>query len=214
MQSSNSRQLSPELLGSIYAAALDHVAVGLLVLDKDGGIVVCNNEASRILDDGHGISQSVTGALCCTDTTCDAQLRRAISRTSQQLIENPLNTESVLTLRRNAAADPVIIDLSPLQDARQELESLQGGVLVQMIDIRCYPDCDIKRFALAWRLTVAEAAVAKLVVSGMTNAEIAEHRNVSINTVKTQMLSVMSRCAVQSRIELVQAILKTVPPIS
>lgn len=49
------------------------------------------------------------------------------------------------------------------------------------------------------KLTPAEVETLRLVASGMSNREIAEARGVSINTVRTQVSSVMSKRGVDRR---------------
>jgi len=199
---------------SAVLAALDHVAVGMVVLDKKGYVVLANLEALRILEEGHGIQQTANSTLACTEPAMDAQLRSAVSSVSLGLDQNRTNSESLLVLRRDATSEPLIVEFSPLQDGRRELDAFNSGVLVQLIDVGSHPGCDIKRFALAWSLTDAEADVAQFVVAGMTNNEIADHRGVKPNTVKSQVSRLMNRCRTESRVELVRAILKTVPPVS
>jgi DNA-binding NarL/FixJ family response regulator len=56
------------------------------------------------------------------------------------------------------------------------------------------------------RLTQAEWAVARAVIAGAKNAEIAVERGRSVNTVAKQVASVFRKLGVRSRIELARAL--------
>ena len=57
----------------------------------------------------------------------------------------------------------------------------------------------------AWGLSQREAEIAGLVLSGLSNKEIADQLNISTNTVKTHLRAVFDKSGVRSRFELISA---------
>ena len=197
-------------------AALDHVGLGLCVLDKVGRVIVANAEAERILDAGHGLKRLSSGALQCREATDAAALATALEGAMLSRQGERTRAESLLAVRCVPDAEPLLIDISPLRDHLDELAGGGGGgeVLVQLIDIGNADSCSVAPFAAAYSLTEAESAVAALLVEGLTNPEIAETRGTGIDTVKTQVGSLMKKARATSRVTLVRAILKSDPPIA
>lgn len=191
--------------------ALDHVGIGLVVLAPTGHVIVSNLEAKRILESGHGIRHSVENKLVYDTSANTVQLNNSIrdaAISKQQTV-----AERILSLRKTKDANPLIIEISPLRDHLQEINASTDSVLVQLIDVDCHQHCVADAFVKAFGLTDAEAAVTQLVLEGMTNQEIADSRNTSAQTVKSQISSLMRKAGVQSRVQLVRLVLKTDPPI-
>jgi len=195
-------------------AALDHVGLGLCVLDERGRVIVANTEADRILDAGHGLTRLASGALGCRDAVDGKALVAALTAATLSLQGSRARAEALLAVRCTPDAEPLLIEISPLRDHLGELDGDGGEVLVQLIDIGNAGSCSVAPFAAAYALTEAETAVASLVLEGLTNPEIAESRGTGIDTVKTQVRNLMEKARATSRVTLVRAILKADPPIA
>jgi DNA-binding NarL/FixJ family response regulator len=76
--------------------------------------------------------------------------------------------------------------------------NLEGAPGCRLISVR-RPDCDLFSF-----LSPAEAKVAKLLVDGMTYAEIADERKTSLRTVANQLTATFRRIGVSGRLELLR----------
>jgi DNA-binding NarL/FixJ family response regulator len=93
-------------------------------------------------------------------------------------------------------------------------DACRGIVLLQLIDVGSFLGYNIQRVAVTCKLTDAEALVAERVSAGMGNKDIADHRDVSPETIRTQPAPVMIKCGASSRVELSRKILNTDPLIS
>lgn len=63
-----------------------------------------------------------------------------------------------------------------------------------------------------YRLSEAQVKLAELIVKGMDLGQAAEHLNVSINTVRTQIQRMFDKTKVHSQVALVRVLLSTSPP--
>ena len=61
-------------------------------------------------------------------------------------------------------------------------------------------------FCIEHHLSTAETDVLKMLLQGMSNAEIAEARHVSLNTVKTHLSKIYSKSGIASRSRLLALI--------
>lgn len=153
------------------------------------------------------------GQLTCHNDDNANQLRSMILAASLVQEKSIPRAESVLTARRYSSDEPLLIEVSPLRDHNDELHTGHDTVLLQMVDTECSKHCDTSAFSIAYQLSAAESAIVPLLLNGLTNSEIADERGTSLNTIKSQITTLMRKARVDSRVQLVRRILKTEPPV-
>ena len=195
-------------------SALNHVGIGLCVAESDGTIVVSNNEAARIMDSGNGVSLSTEKRLVCGDDEDTKFLENCVKQAASPSDRQTAVAERVISLRSTQPHNnPIIVEVSPLQDQLQEITTEYDLALIQMVDTGCHSHCSVDSFSFAYGLTKSESEVAKLILQGLQNNEIADSRNTSLDTAKTQISKVMRKGGVNSRVQLIRLMLKTDPPV-
>lgn len=195
-------------------AALDHLGLGICVLDPRRRVILANEEARRILDSGHGVHVDSRGRLGCRDPDDERRMAAAATAAVLDGAAGDTRAESVLAFRRTPDVDPVLVEVSPLRDSLRELNADDGMVFVHLIDLDSATQVGVDAFATVYGLSAAERAVAELIVQGLGNREIADARGTTIDTVKTQVGRLMSKTGTNSRVLLVRAMLKADPPIA
>ena len=201
-----------------YAAvlsALNHVGIGLCVVQSNGVVVVSNSEATRILESGSGIKLGREKRLICSSETETEHLAVCIKQAAISSGHVSTAAERIISLQSKMAdSNPIILEVSPIQDHLQETDVGNNAVLVQIIDVNCHRHCSVDAFSIAYGLTSAEKEVAKLLLEGLQNNEIADFRNTSKETAKSQVSQIMRKGGVKSRVQLIRLILKTDPPVN
>jgi len=195
-------------------AALDHVEVGLCIALSNGDLVVRNNEADRILDEKDGLRVSPDGKLFCHNQETNTQLRQAVEAVSKTACGENTTHELLLVNERKSGKDALLIEVSPLRDYSSELERGLNGALITLIDPSNTQPFSVDRAVSAYQLTEAEGAICKLLVEGYSTPEMAEMRNVSPETVKSQVKAVLNKTTCKRRSDLIRLVLKTTPPIA
>lgn len=198
---------------SMVLSALDYVGLGLCIVDAKGRAIVVNKEAERIFDAGLGVHLAGRKIIQCSDGVASKALKEAIAHVLLAQGKRSTAAERIISIRHGVHDNPVLIEVSPLPDRLDEINVNEECALIQMIDINCQRHCSTFAFSHAYKLTAAEAEVSSLITEGMTNADIADARNTSIETVKSQIKSILRKARVSSRIELIRKILKTDPPV-
>ncbi len=192
--------------------ALNHVGIGLCVAESDGTVVVSNHEATRIINSENGIALSTEQYLVC-DSEDDTRFLNNCIENFTAPTRQFADAERIISLRsKGNNNNPIIVEVSPLQDQLKELNTRYNLALIQLVDAGCHRHCSVDAFALAYGLTKSESEVAKLILQGLHNNEIADTRNTSLDTAKTQIAKVMRKARVNSRVQLIRLILKTDPP--
>ena len=194
-------------------AALDHVKVGMCIALQNGDLVVRNSEANRILDEKDGLRVSPDGKLFCHQSERNAQLQSAIEDATKTACGKHTTHELLLINERSSKNESLLTEVAPLSDYSAELEPHLKGALVTIIDPSNSQPFSVDKAAKAYGLTAAEAEVCRLLVDGNSTNLMAEKRDVSPETIKTQVKSVLQKTACNRRSDLIRLILKTTPPI-
>ena len=194
-------------------AALDHVFVGLAVALPSGEIIVHNAEAHRIFSQGDGLALGRDGHLVCLNGDHRRNVEFAIAQAAGTLHGAANCPESLQLVARPSGAYDYLLAINPLTDSSGELELGLEGALLTIVDPDNVPPTSVKRFAELYRLTPAEAEVCSALVDGATREEIAERRGTAPETVKRQIESIMRKCDVHRRGQLIRLIFRTLPPV-
>ena len=156
---------------------------------------------------------SPSGKLFCHQIECNALLQQAIEDVTKTACGKHNTHELLLINERKSGRDPLLLEVAPLSDYSAELEPHLRGALVTIIDPSNSQPFSVDKAAKAYGMTAAEAKICKLLVEGNSTNMMAEKRDVSPETIKTQVKSVLNKTACNRRSDLIRLILKTTPPI-
>ena len=207
------RELEPHIYGAIAAHwrlveaeqaakvsrfALDQLPLGVIWLGRDGSVVHANAAAQKILDQRDGMFL-MAGRLRAN----------AVAQEFDAAIESvgTRQPEASLAVPRRERR-PLFVTLVPgaVQDA---LGSAGDKVctLVFVTDPDRMPSNVGARLKKLYGLSSAEAAVAELLASGLTIETVAERREVSVHTVKTQIKILMGKMGAGRQSDIVRAVM-------
>lgn len=193
--------------------ALDHIHIGVCIAQTNGEIILSNKEADRILDDKDSLWMSAEKKLTFREREKNAELQQAIVHAVGATGGEGSQVELLMHAERASGKRAVLIEVAPLSDGLREIQLGFQGALIYLIDPENPVPIKIERLALACGLSEAESAVCERVAHGWKNGDIAEDRNVSLDTIKTQIAHVFSKTGVSNRSELIRLILKSSPPV-
>jgi len=205
------------LLRSNYNAvlsALDHVEIGLCIALRDGEVIVRNTEADRILEERDGLTITDDGKLNSLFPDQDAQLKQAIATASDTAQGENSSHELFMVTPRRSGGESLLVEISPLTDHPRELDAGMAGALITLIDPLNSKPFSVSRTATAYKLSPVESEVCRLLVEGLSTQAMADTRNVSPETIRTQIKSVLQKTGCARRSELIRLALKTSPPVA
>jgi DNA-binding CsgD family transcriptional regulator len=194
-------------------AALDHLGIGVVIQHEPGGILLSNQEAERILDAGDGLRRHSGSRVLALDPKIDARLGAAVQRAERAARLEAREGASTLEIPRRAGFDPILVDVLPLRDDGDEMGSTFSGALLVLVDPDHRELVSVQGLARSYGLSPIETVVCRMIAQGMTLPEIAESRNVSLDTVKTQARAIYTKTRTRNRHELVRRAFSIVPPL-
>ncbi|MCE8548367.1 helix-turn-helix transcriptional regulator [Ruegeria pomeroyi] len=176
--------------------ALDKLDVGFCVLDKRMNVIAGNEEFRRQSEESGVFRRDPQGKLSFRS---DDDLNRA-----RALLGNPKQhgrfgarprKEALEAVHQSDShnGDALCIDISPLHQADDiGNEALDGYLLMSTDTSRTYR-LEMPTIAALFDLSEAECAVFELMAEGKTNKQIAEERGRSLDTVNSQVKSILSK---------------------
>lgn len=192
--------------------ALDHYRVGILFVSQYGEVLLLNQAAEGILEQNDGLSRNARGRLCVT-TASSADLGQLIRVCAATARGEGIDSEKLLIVERRSDKDSYIVTVAPMRDPGNEIEDQYKGAIVYAIDPTNVAIISTSGLADLYGLTPAEEGVCRLLVSGHETRTIAEQREVSIETVRTQVKRVMYKTGVQNRAALIRLALSVNLPV-
>lgn len=108
----------------------------------------------------------------------------------------------------------VAVEVTPLRDTGSEIAPHFNGALVTLIDLSAEFEIAARKIGNAYNLTSSEQEVCGMLIRGISLSDIAESRNVTVETVKTQIKSFYRKTNCKSRVALTRLAIKTDPPVS
>ena len=204
--------------------ALDQVAVGLCIADRNGNIVLKNASAAAILKNNPMIDLTLDNQLCFSDTSISERVRSATKATVDTANgKNEAGGPFCITVCGNSIRDDtrsedkireeLLVEISPVRDSLAEIAPCTGYALISLVDLSVDRPVTVNRLSHLYRLSPAESEVCRLLIAGRTFTQIAEMRYVAVETIKSQARSIAKKTATQSRVGLVHLALKLSPPI-
>ncbi len=182
-------------------SAIDHLNIGICILDPTGRVVMKNAEFDRQLDQHRVFSIAANGKFKFSNTSHQKYL--------SNMQASPLN-HGMFGGRPRKEAIPtghdgyLCIEFVPL-DRNAEMGSTRfEGTILYSADTRRPRHMHIDAIQVAHGLTNTEADLIGAIADGLTNAQIAEKRNRSVTTIASQVKSILAKTNCSTRTQLVR----------
>ncbi len=198
-------------------SVLDRLGIGVLILSEAGDIVAANDESTRMLDARDGIERSPQGRVRATDPGAAARLTSLLQRVARAArlegAPSSARVQAGLNLRRRSGAEAYLAEATAFRDNGGELGGEFAGVLLVLIDPAHREMVAVEGLVHSYALSPAEALVCGMLAQGMALRDIADSRNVSLDTIKTQSRAIYAKTQTRNRGDLVRRALSISPPL-
>lgn len=192
---------------------LNHVEIGLCLIDATLNIHFSNEEANRIFRSNSGITIDSKQRLLCKKHLEHARFKQHLERCLHK--EPSVNTtaDSAVSISSDLHASPYLVLIARLPDNLNFGSHASKLALVTIVDLNRENYLQLEHLATAFQLTGAETETCKYLAYGQSNTDIAKERNVSVETVKSQVSSILRKTNMTRRSDIISLVLKMSPPI-
>ena len=175
-------------------------------------MIVTNDEANRIFSLGSAIKLGRDKKIHCRSSEIENSIKKAVMR-SCATADGKDTVAEHFQLVENNLDQLISVEISPLRDSGAEIAPGFNGALITLIDFSSDLEINASKIASAYKLTPSEQEVCHMVVRGTPDSVIAESRNVSPETIKSQLKSIYRKTRSKGRVELTRLALKADPPV-
>lgn len=181
-------------------SVLDMLGLGVFLIDKTGCVIEQNNEADRILSLDDGLSLGHDKRLRTLTPDGTVKLTKLVKDALGLMHTGDGKPAQAMSIVRPSGEYDLLASVRAMEDGTGELEKALKSAFVLVIDPTNVNRLNADGLIQLADLSEAEAAVAQFLVQGLKLSEIAEQRDVSVNTIRTQLqaLTTKLRCTSQS----------------
>lgn len=196
----------------LYAQTLDHLGIGVIVLDERGRVRDLNTTATAIVEGRRGLRMSESGLSAERDD--DAAIFQ--DHVKRLIRGHAAGIDESVAMRIRSASDGEALHVVlrtvpvPAWDKGQERPAI--AVFVHASRQRDVIRVDV--ISELFGLTQAEARLAVCLMQGMTLAQAAESLSIARNTARNQLQSVFSKVGVSRQADLVRLLLRGVAHVA
>ena len=194
-------------------AALDHFMIAVMIIDPKGNVVLENTTATDLLTENDGLKINANRKLVASDSKTQVQIEQSLKQVLDTAIAQHNTPMTVNAIKRPSGKDPFILELSPLCDPNNDIDTNFKGAIGFIIDPSHGRRIDTRGIQKIYGLTKTEAIVCKLLAEGHSTQDMADLRNVSLETIRSQIKTILEKTSSRSRIDLVRLALTVNPPI-
>ncbi|MCF4166939.1 helix-turn-helix transcriptional regulator [Zavarzinia compransoris] len=208
-----SRLAQCEIVNQIYADAMDRLAVGGIVLDENGKILVMNAIGADLMKRRDGITM-VNGMVHAVSTQDDRSLQ-ALIRTALAGDAAPADTgkPQALTVARSSGARDLGLVINRIRLGNKVGDRWRTGVTIFIRDPENGVRTDPAILKQLFGFTQAESALATQLAKGESLDEAAVELNIRYNTARAHLRSMFAKTGVTRQAELVRILVNGVAPL-
>lgn len=186
------------------ANCIDMLVVGVCILDQQGRIVHFNQEFQRQLDTYPVFLKDRSGRLIMRSAGPGEALGKLRGSLSNHGRFGARPRKEAIALTIDGKPHTLCVEVAPLTSADEFGESRLNGHIVYSMDTGRVYEIDGGMLASIFSLTQAEAAILEMLAEGLTNAQISERRAKSVETVNSQVKSILEKTQSANRTQLIR----------
>jgi len=194
-------------------AFLDKLDLGVAIVTPRSEIILSNEEAKRIFTQRDGLFLQENATVQLGDPDENSRFLDAVLTISETSNKAKGTLSSLFNINRLSGKSPFMIEICPIGTGSNALEDASRGAVVVILDPSNRKSFSPKGLDQLFALTGAEFQIAKLILEGHETKVIAEKRNVSPETVRSQAKSILHKTGCQNRNDLLRLAVAANPPV-
>lgn len=192
-------------------SVLDFLKIGIVITNRTGEVLIFNQEADATFDADDGMSLSRHKKMTMRSPELQNSLNRAIAAAADS--HDPSTFEATMIAPKRSRGSAWLLDIFPLNDLQGQIDGVFQGAAIFIIDPDRKDVISTHGMEALYGLTPAEGQVSALLAEGMRSEEIADTRNTSPETVRSQIKSLFTKTDSNSQADLVRLALKVNLPV-
>ena len=185
-------------------SALDALDIGICLLSNRGEIITSNKEFERQNEAYSSFRKERNGRLSFRSSDAQKKLTALLETVENHGHFGARPRKEAVVVGDDSMQADLCIELIPLHRSSDIGTAVFDGALLISRDTRKPIESNVDLVKKVYDFTDAESNVVELIAQGLKNSEIALRRDVSIETVNSQVKSVLSKSRSENRTQLVR----------
>lgn len=187
---------------------LDRLRLGVFLLTFKGEVIEQNSAATNVLDQDDAISFDLKRSVRFNEPEVQSHFTHLLAQLSEIREGELQRSKRRFMVPRSLGKRDYLIELSPLLH-----DDMPLGVLMIAADPDAKALIDTSHFSELFGLTDAEQSVCQLLAEGHKSGDIADIRNTRVETVRSQVKSILSKTETHQQTELIRLALSINIPV-
>ncbi len=183
--------------------AIDALPMGVVVLDRNGGVIEANPFARKLIEVGEGLAV-IDGGLGTEVGNRKVKLRDLIVRSGDRAGQTISDDLALLPVQRTSSQRPLTLLLAPLQEESSGANGRAPAALLFIGDPERPTKFDQTRIARLYGLSRAKSRVAALLAGGYRLEQVAETLDIAYETVRKHLKQIFGKTGTYRQAELVR----------
>lgn len=186
------------------ADCIDMLVIGVCILDANGRIVHCNHEFRRQAESYPIYGKDPAGRLVMRKSGSNGALAELRGDLSNHGRFGARPRKEAIVCMVDDKPHTLCVEVAPLTCANEFGEPKLNGHIIYSMDTGSFYAINGEMVASMFSLTQAEAAVLEMVAEGLTNIQIPERRAKSVETINSQVKSILEKTRSANRTQLIR----------
>lgn len=192
-------------------SVIDRLQIGIVITNEVAEIITCNSEAENQLAGNNGLSQSRNKKLHSRSGKIQTILAEQIFAAANT--KDPAAFQATILSPKRTGELPWLLDIFPLGNLGGEIDRRFKGAAILITDPDKKEMISTRGMEKIFDLTQAESNICELITRGFRAEDVAEERNATLHTVRSQIKSLLHKTATSSQLDLVRLALKVNLPV-
>jgi len=188
---------------------LNTLSVGVILLTSRGEVILANSAAEAIVAGKHWLRVVDHKLRCRPEDSAELEHRIRMAAANQTA-----EFDCILHLTGHDKKEGLLLAFTSVASRDDHQQDTEGCVMCIVIDPERNKSTDAELLKRLYPLTDAEAKIAAFLANGLDYSEIAEHRNVTVSTIRSYSKSIFKKLCVNSRAGVVRKVLAATIPLS
>ena len=187
-------------------AAMDSLKIGVCIMDRTGSVIVTNTEFERQRAEYGAFRIDPAGRLHLHEGADQARYASLLEDALAHGHHGARPRKEAIPTNTDGKTGALSIELVPLERFAEMGSAPLHGAVLYSLDTAQITTCDPVHMMRVFGLTQAESELTPLIFEGLTNAQIAQQRGRSVDTVNAQVKSILTKTHCANRTQLARVL--------
>ncbi|MEM7290672.1 MAG: helix-turn-helix transcriptional regulator [Pseudomonadota bacterium] len=189
---------------SAVLECLNLLKSAVCIIDAERRIILKNTEFDRQVESYDVFSVGADGRLAFTHEKSMKPAEQMFSNIGFHGRFGARPRKEAIELPTAKSPHELCLEIIPLGKTKQLDKGFHQGSIIFCLDTSLHSDIDVSGMSKAYGLTHSEKSVLHLIADGLSNRQIAETAGKSVETVNSQVKSILSKSMTSNRTQLIR----------